>query len=140
MLNIPHGKHFHPSRYIMKNKLKKVYERVYIHAAKVQTKEGWTLIINAMDAYSEYAFKPVSSKNTKVTIDVLNQLFDNILEGYKPLVHPKQITFVTSLPEEHTCLFQQTKVAQHRFKFDMEAKDKAMKGLLSTISHEFSEL
>ncbi len=124
----------------MKNKPKKVYERIYIHAAKVQTTEDWVLIISAMDAYSEYAFKPVSSENTKVTIDVLNQLFDNILDGYKPLVHPKQITFVTNLPKEHTSLFQQTKAANHRFKFNKETTTKAMKGLLNTMPHEFEEL
>jgi len=115
----------------MKNKTKKVYERVYIHAAKVQTKEGWTLVISAMDAYSEYAFKIAFSDNTEITIDVLNQLFDNIIEGYKPLIHPKKISFVTNLPEEYNSLFLQTKAARHRFKFDKDATNNAMKELLT---------
>jgi hypothetical protein len=124
----------------MKNKPKKVYERVYIHAAKVRTTEGWVLVIHTMDAMSEFAFKPVFGKTTEIDIDVLNQLFDNILEGYQSVIHPKQITFVTNLPEEYSNLFQQTKAVHHRFKFNKEATTKAMKSLLSTLRHNFVEL
>lgn len=53
----------------MKNKPKKLYERVYIHAAKVQTTEGWVLMIHAMEAMSEFAFKSVFDKTTEITIE-----------------------------------------------------------------------
>ena len=122
---------------VMKNKPNRVYERVYIHAAKVQTTEGWFLVIHAMDAMSKFAFNPVLSESTQITIDVLNQLFDNILEEYKPLVHPKQIEFVTNLPEEYSNIFQQTKAANHRFKVNKKATANAMKGLLSTLRYDF---
>lgn len=124
----------------MKNKPKKVYERVYIHAGKVLTKQGWTLIINAMDAYSEYAFKFAYSDNTEISIDVLNQFFDNILEGYKPLIHPKKISFVTNIPVEYNSLFLQSKAAHHRFKFDKDATYNAMKELLNSLQHDVVEL
>lgn len=124
----------------MKNKPKKVYERVYIHAAKVQTKEGWALVIHSMDAFSEFAFESVFNSTPQVTIAVLNQLFENILKGYKPLFHPKQITFVTNLPEEYGQLIQQTKAAHHRIIYNKEATAKAMKGLLSSMRFETVEL
>ncbi len=122
---------------------RKIFPRerdVYIHAAKVQTKEGWTLVISAMDAYSELIFKPVFDKTTEITINALNQIFDNILEGYKPIIHPKQISFVTNLPEEYNILFLQTKAARHRFKFDKEATAKAMKGFLDTLQYEVVDI
>jgi hypothetical protein len=124
----------------MKNKPKKVYERVYIYVGKVLTKQGWTLVIMAMDAYSEYAFKFAHSDNTEISINVLNQLFDNILEGYKPLIHPKKISFVTNIPEEYNNLFLKSKAVHHRFKFDKDATYNAMKELLNTLPHEVMEL
>lgn len=82
----------------MKYKPKKVYERVYIHAAKVQAAEGWVLVLHSMDAFSEYAFEFVFNQPPQITVEVLNKLFSNILKNYKPLFHPKQIVFVTNLP------------------------------------------
>ena len=124
----------------MKNTPKKAFERVYIHAAKVQTNEGWALVISSMDAYSQFAFEPVFSKTPQVTIEALNQLFDNILKDYKPIFHPKQIVFVTSLPVEYGQLIQQTKAAHHRFVFNKEATLKAMKELLSSMPMRMEEL
>jgi hypothetical protein len=124
----------------MKNTTKKVYERVYIHAAKVQTNEGWALMINSMDAYSEFAFEHVLSATPKVSIDVLNQLFDNIIKGYKPIFHPRQIVFVTSLPEEYGQLFLQTKAAHHQFVHHQEATREAMKGFLDSLHFEMTDL
>ena len=125
----------------MKNSTKKVYERVYIHAAKIRTSEGWALMINSMDACSEFAFEHVLNATPKVTIDVLNQLFDNILKSYKPISHPRQIVFVTNLHEEYGQLFLQTKVAhQHRFVHNKEATRKAMKGLLDSLCIEMTDL
>lgn len=124
----------------MEKKPGKVYERVYIHAAKVQTNEGWALMINSMDAYSEFAFEHVLNATPKVTIDVLNQLFDNILKSYKPIFHPRQIVFVTSLPEEYSQLFLQTKAAHHRFVHNQEATRKAMKGFLDSLRTEMTDL
>ncbi len=124
----------------MKNKPKKVFERVYIHAAKVQTTEGWSLAIHSLDAFSEFAFETVFNKTPQITTEVLNQLFDNILKDYKPIFHPKQIVFVTNLPEEHNQLIQQTKASHHRFIYNKEVTKKAMKGLLDTIRVELVEL
>ena len=124
----------------MKNTTKKVYERVYIHAAKVQTNEGWALMINSMDACSEFAFEPVLNATPLITIDVLNQLFDNILKGFKPIFHPRQIVFFTSLPEEYGQLFLQTKAAHHQFVHNQEATRKAMKGFLDSLCLEMTDL
>jgi len=124
----------------MKYKPNRVFERVYIHAAKVLVVEGWVLIIHSMDAFSEYAFKPVFSQASTVTIEALNELFDNILKDYKPMFHPKQIVFVTNLPEEYEQLFKQTKASHHKFIFNKEATDKAMKGFLHSLRTELEEL
>ena len=124
----------------MKNTTKKVYERVYIHAAKIRTGEGWVLMINSMDACSEFAFEHVLNATPKVTIDVLNQLFDNILKSYKPISHPRQIVFVTNLHEEYGQLFLQTKAAHHRFVHNQEATRKAMKGFLDSLRLEMTDL
>ena len=75
-----------------------------------------------------------------VTINALNQIFDNILEGYKPIIHPKKISFVTNLPEEYNSLFQQTKAAHHRFKFDKAATAKALKGFLDNLQFDVVEI
>lgn len=85
----------------MKYKPKKVFERVYIHAAKVQTQEGRALVIHSMVAINEFAFESVLNKTTQVTVDILKQLFDKIFKDYKPLFHPKQIVFVTFISEEY---------------------------------------
>jgi hypothetical protein len=124
----------------MKNTTNKVYERVYIHAAKVQINEGWALMINSMDAYSEFAFEPVLNTTPLITVDVLNQLFDNILKGYTHISHPRQIVFVTSLPKEYGQLFLQTKAAHHRFVHNQEATRKAMKGFLDSLRLEMTDL
>jgi hypothetical protein len=39
--------------------------------------------------------------NKGITEEILNELFDNILKDCKPIFHPKQIIFVTNLPEEY---------------------------------------
>ena len=124
----------------MKYKPKKVYERVYIHAGKVQAAEGCALVLHAMDAFSEFAFESVFNQPPQVTVEVLNKLFENILEGHKPIFHPRQIVFVTNLPEEYDKLFKQTQAANHRFVYNKEATTKAMKGLLSSIRYEMVEL
>ena len=124
----------------MKYKPLKVYERVYIHAAKVQTSEGWVLVIHSMDAFSEFAFESVLNETPLVTLEVLNKLFENILKEYKPVFHPKQIVFVTNLPEEYGQLFQQTKMAHHRFIYNKEATTKAMGRLLDTMRYNMVEL
>ena len=124
----------------MKDKARKVYERVYIHAAKVQTTEGWVLVIHAMDAYSEVAFDTVFSKTPEVTTEVLDQLFDSILKDYKPIFHPRQIVFVTNLPEECGLLLPQTQAAHHRFIFDKDVTAKAMQGLLSRMPYKMAAL
>lgn len=123
----------------MKYKPRKVYERIYIHAARVQTSEGWVLVLHSMDAFSEFVFEPVFSKTPQVTVEVLNQLFDNILKDYKPIFHPKQIVFVTNLPEEYEQLIQQTKAVNHRFIYNKEATTKAMNGFLSSLQFEMVE-
>jgi hypothetical protein len=124
----------------MKNKPKKVFERVYIHVSKVQTKEGWVLVIHSMDAFSEFAFESVLNKTTQVNIDILNQLFDNIFKDYKPLFHPKQIVFVTNLSEEYEPLFKQTKASHHMFVFNKEATARAMEVLLKGMPYNMAEL
>lgn len=124
----------------MKYTPKKMYERVYIHAAKIRVGEGWALFLCSMDGYSYFAFEPVLSKTTEVTIEVLNQLFDNILKDYKPIFHPKQIVFVTSLPEEFGLLFLLTKAASHRFVHNKEATLKAMKEFLNSMNFEITDL
>lgn len=125
----------------MKNKPRRVFERVYIHAAKVQVQEGWVLILHAMDAVSEFAFHPAYNSNApEVTVDALNQLFDNILKDYNPFKHPKQIVFVTNLPEEFESLIQQTKATHHRFVFNPEVTKKAMKGLFSHMKYNIEAL
>jgi hypothetical protein len=117
----------------MVNKPKKVYERVYIHAAKVQTTEGWVLVIHSMDAFSEFAFETVTNSSLQITLEVLNRLFENILKDYKPMFHPKQIVFVTNLPEGYSPLIQQTKAAHHQFIYDNQTTAKAMKELFSNM-------
>ena len=125
----------------MKSKPRKVYERVYIHAAKTRTiKDGWVSVIHAMDAFSEYAFNPVINETPEITIDVLNQLFDSILKDYNPLSHPKQIVFVTNLPEKYEQLIKQTKAAHHRFVFNKQATNNAMKELFRLMQYEMVEL
>jgi hypothetical protein len=124
----------------MKKNAKKVFERVYIHFAKVQINEGFALMVNSMDAYSGFAFEPVLNETTQVTIEVLNQLFDNILKDYKPIFHPRQIIFITSLPEGYSQLFLQTKAAHHRFVHNREATLKAMKDLLGSLRVEMTDL
>ncbi len=124
----------------MKNWPKKIFERIYIHAAKIQTTEGWVLVLHSMDGLSEFAFQRVFYKTPEVTIELLNQLFDNTLKDYNTIFHPKQIVFVTNLPEEYAELIQQTKAARHRFIFNKEATVKAMHGLLSKMTHELVEL
>jgi hypothetical protein len=124
----------------MKNKPRKVFERVYIHAAKVQVDTGWALILCAMDAYSEFAFAPVLNAEPVVTIEVLNQLFDVILKDYKPMFNPWQIVFVTSLPEEYGQLLVQTKAARHRFVHSKEVTLKAMNELLGGMPMKLVEL
>jgi hypothetical protein len=124
----------------MKNKPRKVFERVYIHVAKAQTKEGWVLVIHSMDAFNEFAFESVFNKTTQVNVEILNQLFDNIFKDYKPLFHPKQILFVTNLSEEYEPLLKQTKAAHHRFVFNNEATAKAMGVLLSSMRYKMAEL
>jgi hypothetical protein len=124
----------------MKNKPRKVFERVYIHAATVQTKEGWVLVLHSMDAFSEYAFETIFNRTPKITIEALNQLFDNVLKDYKPMFHPKKIMFVTNLSQEYENLFKQTQAAQHRFVFNKEVTAKAMKGLLGSMSYDMKEL
>ena len=107
----------------------------------MQTNEGWALMIYSMDAFSQFAFEPVLNATPLITIDVLNQLFDNILKSYKPISHPRQIVFVTNLHEEYGQLFLQTKVAhQHRFVHNKEATRKAMKGLLDSLCIEMTDL
>ena len=120
----------------MKNTPKKVFERIYIHAARVNTADSCILVIHAMDAHSEFVFEPVYNKIPLVTAELLNQLFDNILKDYKPIFHPKQIIFVTNLPEEYAQLIQQTKVAHHRFIYNKEATAKAMEGFLNSLRHK----
>jgi hypothetical protein len=93
-----------------------------------------------MDGLSEFAFEPVFNKKPEVTVELLDQLFDNTLKDYNTIFHPKQIVFVTNLPEEYEELIQQTKAARHRFIFNKEATLKAMHGLLSTMTHELVEL
>ena len=124
----------------MKDKARKVYERVYIHAAKVLATEGWVLVIHAMNAHSEVAFETVFSKTPEVTSEVLDQLFDSILKDYKPIFHPRQIVFVTNLPEECRLLLPQTRAAHHRFIFDKDATAKAMQGLLSRMPYKMVSL
>ena len=124
----------------MKYKLKKVYERVYIHSAKVRVGEDWALVLIAMDGYSQFAFEHVLNKTPQVTLEVLNQLFDNILKDYKPIFHPRQIVFVTSLPEEYGLLFLLTKAAKHRFVHNKEATLSAMKGLLASMNFKMTDL
>jgi hypothetical protein len=123
-----------------KNTPKKVFERIYIHAAKVNTTDGWILVIHAMDALSEFVFEPVYNKIPQVTVELLHQLFENILKDYKPIFHPKQIVFVTNLPEEYAPLIQQTKAAHHRFIYNKETTSKAMEGFLSSLRHEMVAL
>lgn len=124
----------------MKGKARKVYERVYIHAAKALAAEGWVLVIHAMDAYSEYAFQTVFSKTPEVTSEVLDQLFDSILKNYKPIFHPRQIIFITNLPEECGLLLPQTKAAHHRFIYDKDSTAKAMQNLLSRMPYKMVSL
>lgn len=124
----------------MKNKLRNVYERVYIHTAKAQTAEGWVLVIHSMDAVSEFAFETTFNITPDVTVNVLSQLFDNILIKYNPLTHPKQIQFVTNLSEEYHQLIQQTKAAKHKFIYNSEATTKAMKKFLDSLRIELVNL
>ncbi|HEY3373031.1 MAG TPA: hypothetical protein VGK10_19430 [Prolixibacteraceae bacterium] len=125
----------------MKKKPGKVYERVYVHAAKVRIRKGWALMINSIDGYSQFAFEAVLNETPQVTVEVLNQLFDNILKNYKPIFHPKQIVFITSLPEEeYGQLFMKTKAAHHRFVYNREATLNAMKELLGSLRFEMVEL
>lgn len=118
----------------------KIYERVYIHATKIRVKEDWALFLCSMDEDSEFAFKPVIKITTEINIDDLNQLFDNILKGYNPKINPKQIVFITSLPEEYGVLFLLTKAANHKFIHDKDATIKGMKGFLSSMNFEIFEL
>jgi hypothetical protein len=124
----------------MKNKPRKVFERVYIHAAKVQTKEGWVLVVHSMDAFSEFAFKAVLYKSLQITLDVLNELFDNIFKEYKPLFHPKHIVFITNISEEFEPLFKQTKASHHKFIFNKEATASGMEVLLKGMPYNMAEL
>lgn len=118
----------------------KVYERVYIHAAKIRVKEGWALFLCSMDEYSKFAFNPVVKNTTEITIDDLNQLFDNILKDYNPKINPEQIVFITSLPEEYGLHFLLTKAANHKFIHDKDATINGMKGFLSSMNFEIFEL
>lgn len=124
----------------MKNRPRKVFERIYIFAAKTATKQGWVLTLYSMDGFSEFAFNPVLNTKTQITVEVLDELFDNALKDYKPIFHPKQIVFVTNLSEEYEELLKQTKAARHRFVFNKEVTLKAMHPLLSKLPHELVEL
>ncbi|MBN2820074.1 MAG: hypothetical protein JXP36_13945 [Bacteroidales bacterium] len=90
--------------------------------------------------FSEFAFQPVFNKKPEVTVELLNQFFDNTLKDYNAVFHPKQIVFVTNLPEEYAERIKQTKAARHRFIYNKEATAKAMSGLLSKMTHELVEL
>lgn len=124
----------------MKHTPQKVYECIYIHAAKIRVREGWALLLCSMDEVSQYAFEPVFNNNTQINIEVLNLLFENILKDYNPIFNPKQIVFVTSLPEEYGLLFLLTKAADHRFVHNKEATIKAMKELLNSMPFEMTNL
>jgi hypothetical protein len=89
-----------------------------------------------MDALSEFIFEPVFSRNPDLSIDVLNELFDNALKDYNPIFHHRIIIFVTNIPEEIKSLLLQTKAAHHRFIFDKEATTKAMHEFLSGLKYE----
>lgn len=93
----------------MKDKARKVYERVYIHTAKVLATEGWVLVIQAMDAYSEAAFDTVFSKKPQVTTEVLDQLFDRIIKDYKPIFHLRQIILSPTSPSSAGCCYRKPK-------------------------------
>jgi len=103
----------HPNSIVMNENSPFCYNRH--NAAKVNNTDGWILVIPAMDALSEFAFEPVYNNTPQVTVELLNQLFENILKDYNPIFHPKQIVFFTNLPEEYAHLIKQTKAAHHRF-------------------------
>lgn len=124
----------------MKHTPEEVYERVYIHAAKIRVREGWALFLCSMDGYSHFAFEPVFNKTAQINIETLNQLFDNILKDYNPLFNPKQIAFVTSLSEEYGLLILLTKAANHKFVHNKEATLKAMKEFLNSMNFELTDL
>ena len=50
-----------------------------------------------------------------------------------PIFHPRQIVFVTRLPEEYRLLVLQTRAAHHQFVYSKEATLKAMKELLDAM-------
>ena len=115
---------------------KKVFERIYIYAGTVNTAEGWILVIHAMDALSEFVFEPVFNRKPVLTVDVLNELFDNALKDYNPIFHPRIINFVTNIPDEYNSLLKQTKAARHQFTFNKEATANAMHEFLSGLKYE----
>jgi hypothetical protein len=124
----------------MKYKPRKIYEYVYIHAGKVLTADGWVLLLLAMDGYSQYAFEHVLDKEPRITLDVLNQLFRNILKDYKPIFHPRQIVFVTSLSIECDQLLKRSIAGSHRFVYNKEVTVKAMKELLGGMPFNLFDL
>ena len=93
-----------------------------------------------MDDKSTFAFHPVFKKTTEVSLSVLEELFDNILKDYKPIFNPRIITFVTNLSSDYEPLIKETKASNHKFIFNKEATENAMKPLLNAISHTSSPL
>ena len=116
-----------------------IYERIYIHAAKVRTREGVALMLISMDGYSLYAFEPVWNEIPIITLEVLNQLFNNIFEDYNPLYHPKQIVFVTSLPIEFDGVLKKSIAKHHWFIYNKSATLNAMSELLEAIPGELDD-
>lgn len=116
-------------------KAKKVFDLIYIYTAKVQTQQGWVLNLMAMDGYSEYVFNPVFDKDSTISIDSLNQLFDNVLKDYNPIFHSRQITFITNIPVDFEDIIKLSKTAKHhRFIFNKQATEKAFEPLIKGLS------
>ncbi len=82
---------------VMGNDPQRVLERVYVHAAKVLTTDGWVLVVH-VPGY------PSSARPAFRT--------------HPGGLHPQRITVVTNLPEACWPLIRQTRAAQHRFVHD----------------------
>jgi len=121
-----------------KRAAKRVYEYVYICASYVNTREGTVLVLTAKEAFSDNIFESVFSSDKDISLEMINKLMKNILQGHRPPFHPKSIIFVTNIPEEYHEMMKLSKISEHRFVFDRNDTIAALKDFFeySNIVHE----
>ena len=116
-------------------KATRVFEIVYVYETKVNTREGIVSVIYAMDAYSEYIFKPASELGSDTSLTLLYQIFNNILESYSIQKHPNPINFITNFSDNTLKLFEKTKAVNHKYSINEIETKRALQPFLDNLKH-----